>query len=83
MCIILFYNYKNNKHTNSKVKKVFTTRRHFNVKFGTVFSLTSLAISGEMDDEAMRNEFSIWLSESSDLTGDLTWFIREKTCSNK
>jgi len=37
MRIILFYNYKNNKHTSSKVNKVVTTRPHFNVKFGTVF----------------------------------------------
>ena len=32
-----FYNYKNNKRTNSKFNKVFATRRHFNVKFGTAF----------------------------------------------
>ena len=32
-----FYNYKNNKRTNRKFNKVFATRRHFNVKFGTVF----------------------------------------------
>ena len=32
-----FYNYKNNKRTNSKFNKVFATRRHFDVKFGTVF----------------------------------------------
>ena len=56
MCLILFYNYKNNKHTNSKVNKVFTTRRHFNVKFCS-FSLTSLAIFGEMDDVAIEANF--------------------------
>ena len=32
-----FYNYKNNKRTNSKFNKVFAMRRLFNVKFGTVF----------------------------------------------
>ena len=33
-----FYNYKNNKRTNSKFNKVFATRRHFNVKFALFFS---------------------------------------------
>ena len=46
MCI--FYNYKNNKRINSKFNKVFALRRHFNVKFGTVFFLTSLAIFGKI-----------------------------------
>ena len=32
-----FYIYKNYKRTNSKFNKVFATRQHFDVKFGTVF----------------------------------------------
>ena len=44
-----FYNYKNNKRTNSIFNKVFAMRRHFNVKFGTVFFLTSLAIFGKIE----------------------------------
>ena len=34
---VYFYNYKNNERTTSKFNEVFATRRHFNVKFGTVF----------------------------------------------
>ena len=35
---VYFHNYKNNKRTNSKLNKVFATRRHFNVKFDSFFS---------------------------------------------
>ena len=52
-----FYNYKNNKRTNSKFNKVFATRRHFDVKFGTVsffVFLTSLAIFGKIERFSSR-----------------------------
>ena len=59
----------NNKRTNSKFK-VFATRRHFNVKFGTVFFLTSLAISGKIERFSFRlsrfptKKFEIFTSQT-------------------
>ena len=43
-----FYNYKNNKRTNSKFNKVFATRRHFDV-WHCFFFPTSLAIFGKIE----------------------------------
>ena len=65
-----FYNYKNNKRANSKFNKVFATRRHFNVKFGTVFFLTSLAIFGKIKRFSSRlsrfptKKFEIFTSQT-------------------
>ena len=65
-----FCNYKNNKQTNCKFNEVFATRRRFNVKFGTVFFLTSLAIFGKIERFSSRlsrfptKKFEIFTSQT-------------------
>ena len=64
-----FYDYKNNKRTNSIFNKVFASRRHFNVKFGTFF-VTNLAIFGKIERFSSRlsrfptKKFEIFTSQT-------------------